>query len=162
MTDEHRERIIEQMEYWAIRRTENTPQFVRLRDDSMRTIITAAALLDRDPIDMAGQLRDGRLAAIIRAAEDTIPLALDDPEPVRVSMAELLDEAATAIDAERERYERRSKRFIKRFELEARRLRDRAYQMRTWQSTWHNARSAANVDRNWQPRPPRGKPSLGR
>jgi hypothetical protein len=162
MTDEHRERIIEAMEYWAIRRTEHTPQFARLRDDSMRTIITAAALLDRDPVDMAAQLRDGRLATIIRAAEETIPLALDDPEPVRVSMAELLEEAATAIDAERDRYERRSKRIIKRFEVEARRLRDRAYQMGTWQSTWHNARASANADRDWQPRPPRVKPSLGR
>lgn len=87
----------------VMRRIENTPRFRIYQAHCMEAIAGAGALLGRDPEELARQMADGRLAYYILDGEKSIPLPLDDPEPIQRSLRSILNDAAAQVDEARER-----------------------------------------------------------
>jgi hypothetical protein len=136
----------------AMRRLSDRPaaEHDQFQHDCMKAIVGAAALLDRDPVALAADLADGRLAEYLTAAEGTIPLPLDDPATVRVPVQELLEEAIQRAESEREQLERRLQRILRLFDRATDDLRRRARQAEGWRREWVNTRSIHWLDEDWR------------
>lgn len=152
MTREERLYAVKRAFTTAMRQLDGDSRFPAFRDQCMRAVIGAAALLDRDPVTLADQLADGRLAEYITAAEGTIPLPLDDPDTVQVPMRELLEEAALWAESERDRLEGRMQRVLRRFDRTATYLRRQAGEAEGWRRSWRNTRSSFWLEDDWRRR----------
>lgn len=125
-------------------------EYDQFQRDCMKAIIGAAALLDRDPVALAADLADGRLAEYLTAAEGTIPLPLDDPLTVRAPVQELLEEAIQRAESEREQLEKRLQRILRLFDRATDELRRRAREAEGWRRQWFNTRSVHWLDEDWR------------
>lgn len=152
MTREERLHAVKRAFDAAMRRLGDRPaaEYDRFQHDCMAAIIGAAALLDRDPVALAADLADGRLAEYLTAAEGTIPLPLDDPATVRAPVQELLEEAVQRAESEREQLEKRLQRVLRLFDRATDDLRRRAREAEGWRRQWFNTRSVHWLDEDWR------------
>lgn len=150
MTSEER-RILTGLAFDVVmRRIQDSPRFLAYKDNCMRAIAGAAVLLERDPEELARQMSDGRLGEYIKAAETTIPLPLDDPQPIRDSMEEVLRKAADDLDRERERLERKLGRLSETLAAAAEDLRVRAQRAEHMRYQWRSLKEDEARQRAWR------------
>lgn len=96
MTEEEKRLVADAYES-LMRRAKDTPRVRRFHEDCVRAVFGAAVLLERDPIEFARLMSDGRIAYYIRDGEISIPLRLDDAEPAREDLKSVMESAADEI-----------------------------------------------------------------
>jgi hypothetical protein len=134
-TGKERRRLISNVETEIFLQLERENRIALFSGLCRKAVVGAAMLLGRDPVALAEELSDGRLAWYIKEGEGPIRLELDPPNPCEP--AELALAAASRwVRAEAERVEAQLKRVHSDLEELASDLERRTRHARRWPYDW--------------------------
>jgi hypothetical protein len=89
-------------------------ELAQFHENCLKTVLGAAVILQRDPLELARQLADGRLGEYLPQVEGTLPLPFEPPPPV-ASVEELIADALAWSVSERVRMEKQTRNLVRRF-----------------------------------------------